>query len=135
MRLSVLLLASLLAHHSAVAEEQFPSVVGEYPIDAALSKSADGNWIFRSFPEGSQLYIYKKDEPEKSNCNKGCAAAWPPLLVSSDKAKTVGNWTILTREDGRKQWVYKGQPVYRRYHDFPTPTNRYEKYGFYLLIP
>jgi predicted lipoprotein with Yx(FWY)xxD motif len=23
-----------------------------------------------------------------------------------------GNWTIVTRDDGSKQWAYKGKPLY-----------------------
>ena len=36
---------------------------------------------------------------------------WPPLAAPAD-AKPMGNWTVLTREDGSKQWAYKGKPLY-----------------------
>ena len=41
----------------------------------------------------------------------GCAGVWPPALASAD-AKAVGNWTVIDRPDGRKQWAYEGMPLY-----------------------
>jgi predicted lipoprotein with Yx(FWY)xxD motif len=32
-------------------------------------------------------------------------------MVSGD-AKDAGNWTVVTRDDGTKQWAYKGKPLY-----------------------
>ena len=40
-----------------------------------------------------------------------CARLWPPF-VAPDDAKPVGKWTIITRKDGIKQWVYDDYPVY-----------------------
>jgi predicted lipoprotein with Yx(FWY)xxD motif len=40
-----------------------------------------------------------------------CDTLWPPL-VAADDAKPVGKWTIITRKDGVKQWVYDDYPVY-----------------------
>ena len=36
---------------------------------------------------------------------------WPPVMADAD-AKPEGDWTIVTRDDGSKQWAYKGKPVY-----------------------
>jgi predicted lipoprotein with Yx(FWY)xxD motif len=44
-------------------------------------------------------------------CNGPCAANWPPLMAGAD-AKASGDWAIVTRDDGAKQWAYKGKPVY-----------------------
>ena len=40
-----------------------------------------------------------------------CTQAWPPVLAAAD-AKPVGKWTIITREDGRRQWAYDGHALY-----------------------
>jgi predicted lipoprotein with Yx(FWY)xxD motif len=32
-------------------------------------------------------------------------------MVSAD-AKDAGSWTVVTRDDGSKQWAYKGKPLY-----------------------
>ncbi|MBA3902532.1 MAG: hypothetical protein C0522_02475 [Rhodocyclaceae bacterium] len=47
----------------------------------------------------------------KSMCNGQCAINWPPLFAS-DSDRSAGDWPIVTRDDGRKQWAYKGKPLY-----------------------
>ena len=42
---------------------------------------------------------------------KSCAAVWPPALAAED-AKPVGDFTIFTRKDGRKQWAYDEHALY-----------------------
>jgi predicted lipoprotein with Yx(FWY)xxD motif len=62
--------------------------------------------------KGMTLYTLDRDTaPGKSTCNAQCATNWPPLMVSAD-AKDAGNWTVITRDDGGKQWAYKGKPLY-----------------------
>ncbi len=61
--------------------------------------------------KGMTLYVFDKDAAGKSNCNGPCATNWPPLMAAAaDKA--AGDWTIVTRDDGGKQWAYKSKPVY-----------------------
>ena len=48
---------------------------------------------------------------EDSACNGPCATNWPPLMAAASD-KPEGDWTIVTRDDGGKQWAYKGKPVY-----------------------
>ena len=61
--------------------------------------------------KGMTLYTFDRDAAGKSNCNGPCAQAWPPLAASSD-AKTAGDWSVVTRDDGSKMWAYKSKPVY-----------------------
>ena len=64
-------------------------------------------------PAGMTLYVFDKDMADtgKSACNGECAAKWPPLMAAAaDKAS--GNYSIITRDDGSKQWAYKGKPLY-----------------------
>jgi predicted lipoprotein with Yx(FWY)xxD motif len=62
---------------------------------------------------GMTLYTFDKDAvgSGKSTCNGPCATNWPPLLAAAD-AKASGDYTIITRDDGAKQWAYKGKPLY-----------------------
>ena len=62
---------------------------------------------------GMTLYTFDKDAvgSGKSTCNGPCATNWPPLLAAAD-AKSSGDYTIITRDDGAKQWAYKGKPLY-----------------------
>ena len=61
--------------------------------------------------DGKTLYTFTKDVPGKSNCNGGCAAAWPAFTVANP-ALAGGDFSIVTRDDGTKQWAYKGQALY-----------------------
>ena len=62
---------------------------------------------------GMTLYTFDRDTAGngKSVCNGPCAANWPPLMAS-DSAQPVGGYTIVVRDDGRKQWAFKGKPLY-----------------------
>lgn len=62
---------------------------------------------------GMTLYTFDKD-PEgsgKSVCNGPCATNWPPLLVTADESAAPG-YSVVMRDDGGKQWAYKGKPLY-----------------------
>ncbi|HVY59262.1 MAG TPA: hypothetical protein VHA77_15535 [Xanthobacteraceae bacterium] len=61
--------------------------------------------------KGMTLYIFDKDAAGKSNCNGQCATNWPPLMASAD-AKASGKFSVVTRDDGSKQWAYGGKPLY-----------------------
>jgi predicted lipoprotein with Yx(FWY)xxD motif len=61
---------------------------------------------------GMTLYTYDKDETVgKSSCNDKCAMAWPPVMAKPD-AKAIGSWSVISRDDGTKQWAYRDKPVY-----------------------
>jgi len=60
---------------------------------------------------GRTLYVFTKDTPNKSVCNGGCAAAWPPFLVKEGETAR-GAYAIVTRDDGSKQWSMNGKPLY-----------------------
>ncbi|HEX4882775.1 MAG TPA: hypothetical protein VFX05_01475 [Casimicrobiaceae bacterium] len=62
---------------------------------------------------GMTLYTFDKDAANsgKSVCNGQCAQNWPPLAASA-MALPMGDWSIVTRDDGAKQWAYKGKPLY-----------------------
>jgi predicted lipoprotein with Yx(FWY)xxD motif len=60
---------------------------------------------------GMTLYTFDRDAAGKSACNGQCAANWPPLSAAAD-AKPSGDYTIIVRDDGSRQWAYKGKPLY-----------------------
>ena len=60
---------------------------------------------------GMTLYTFDKDAGGKSACNDQCAKIWPPVTAAAD-AKASGDLSVITRDDGSKQWAYKGKPVY-----------------------
>lgn len=62
---------------------------------------------------GMTLYTFDKDAAGsgKSLCNGPCATNWPPLFaMDSDMAS--GDYSIVMRDDGKKQWAFKGKPLY-----------------------
>jgi predicted lipoprotein with Yx(FWY)xxD motif len=60
---------------------------------------------------GRTLYTFDKDASNKSNCNDGCAANWPPFLVKEGD-RTPATFNVITRDDGAKQWALNGKPLY-----------------------
>jgi predicted lipoprotein with Yx(FWY)xxD motif len=64
--------------------------------------------------ERMSMYVFTKDvqTPDGSACNGNCADAWPPLLADSE-ATVSGHFTLVTRDDGARQWAFRGMPLYR----------------------
>jgi predicted lipoprotein with Yx(FWY)xxD motif len=62
---------------------------------------------------GMTLYTFDRDTmgAGKSACNGPCATNWPPLMANAGDAPS-GDWTIVVRDDGSRQWAYRGKPVY-----------------------
>ena len=62
---------------------------------------------------GMTLYTFDRDAAGsgKSACNGPCATNWPPLMAM-DSDKSAGDYAVITRDDGKKQWSYKGKPLY-----------------------
>ena len=62
---------------------------------------------------GMTLYTFDKDAAGtgKSVCNGPCATNWPPLMAMDSDAAS-GDYSIVTRDDGKKQWAFKGKPLY-----------------------
>lgn len=62
---------------------------------------------------GMTVYSFSRDQVNsgKSVCNDDCAKNWPPVQAGAD-AKAEGDYSIIERDDGSKQWAYKGWPLY-----------------------
>ena len=79
---------------------------------APMAAKFDGGTLVSS--AGMTLYTFDKDAvgSGKSTCNGPCAVNWPPIMAAAAD-QTSGDWSIVTRDDGSKQWAYKGKPLYR----------------------
>jgi predicted lipoprotein with Yx(FWY)xxD motif len=64
-------------------------------------------------PSGATVYTFDKDTvgSGKSACNGPCAQLRPPVAAQAADAAS-GDWSIVTRDDGGRQWAYKGAPIY-----------------------
>src|ERR1700704_2211006 len=62
--------------------------------------------------KGMSLYTFDNDkEANKSACAGNCLNNWPVLKAEASD-KDMGDWKVITRDDGSKQWAYKGKPLY-----------------------
>ena len=77
---------------------------------AKISKTAMGQMLADA--DGMTLYTYSRDMTGYSNCNDACASVWLPMTPAVG-AVASGDWSIILRDDGKPQWAYKGQPLYR----------------------
>ena len=78
------------------------------------TRKADSGTTVLADSKGMTLYTFDIDKtPGKSACNPDtkCSTYWPPFAAAAN-AKDVGSWTAVTRDDGSKQWAYKGKPLY-----------------------
>jgi predicted lipoprotein with Yx(FWY)xxD motif len=77
---------------------------------AAPAVTADGALVGSN---GMALYTFDRDPADagKSVCNGPCATNWPALMAAANAAASA-DWTVITRDDGARQWAYKGKPLY-----------------------
>ncbi|HEV7431680.1 MAG TPA: hypothetical protein VGN77_01455 [Steroidobacteraceae bacterium] len=61
---------------------------------------------------GFSVYASDADSSSKSNCDAGCAKTWLPM-VAPESVRPHGDWTIIERAPGFRQWVFRGKPLYR----------------------
>ncbi|MEQ9447291.1 MAG: hypothetical protein RLN70_00100, partial [Rhodospirillaceae bacterium] len=60
---------------------------------------------------GFSVYAWDGDEPNKSNCIGACLNTWAPVLAP-ETAQPQGEWTIIERTPGVKQWAFRTKPLY-----------------------
>jgi predicted lipoprotein with Yx(FWY)xxD motif len=61
---------------------------------------------------GKTLYTYDKDAVSgNASCTGNCAASWPPAIASVS-AQPIGDWSLAVLGGGRRQWAYRGKPLY-----------------------
>lgn len=80
-------------------------------------KTHQGIGSFLVDGKGMTLYLFKKDAPNKSVCSaaNGCIEKWPVFFaekVTAGAALKPTDFGTITREDGKMQTTYKGQPLY-----------------------
>ena len=92
-------------------------VAGENPGVPACydTRYRETEGLFQPYPAGNIL-------PEVDT-RATCTRHWPPMYAA-DAAKPIGNFTIVSRTDGKKQWAYKGFALYTSHLDQkPGETN------------
>jgi predicted lipoprotein with Yx(FWY)xxD motif len=60
---------------------------------------------------GNTLYTFDKDEPGRSNCAGDCLKKWQ-AFIAKPEARETGDFSLIGRADGGRQWAVKGKPMY-----------------------
>jgi predicted lipoprotein with Yx(FWY)xxD motif len=60
---------------------------------------------------GYAVYTSDNDEPNKSNCDENCLRDWMPAQAP-ETAQSQGDWTVIERSPGIRQWALRGKPLY-----------------------
>lgn len=66
-----------------------------------------------------------------TGCDKNCEQTWKPLLAPPD-AKNWGNWTVLDRTDGTRQWAYLNYALYTNVEERPGEVAFHDAYDIEL---
>ncbi len=86
-----------------------------------LDDSEFGRMLFDSKQQA--IYIFERDERNKSNCYGECATAWPPVFTDGKPRAGDGvDGSLLgttKRRDGKLQVTYAGKPLYYYAHEGP----------------
>ena len=96
----IVMMATLLAGLAACAMGTEPARTAQTAMGPVLADS-----------KGMTLYTFDRDAAGKSNCNGQCAVNWPPLKADGTTPPS-GTGSIVTRDDGSKQWAFNGRPLY-----------------------
>jgi predicted lipoprotein with Yx(FWY)xxD motif len=92
--------------------------------------------------KGLTLYTWDKDPVGKSSCVDECASSFRPFLAVSN-SKGLGDWSLLERNDGAKQWALKGKALYTYVKDVdpgsvrgdsPANSGAMRKNGLGLMV-
>jgi predicted lipoprotein with Yx(FWY)xxD motif len=105
MRISLIVTLTAALVTSVAVAQTAPTKIG----DSAKGKVLTSN-------SGMTLYVFDKDADGKSACNGACTGLWPPLAATAS-ATATGDYTIVARDDGSKQWAYKKRPLYNWNND------------------
>lgn len=71
--------------------------------DCTNEKSTHTAGLMSPYPAGLELPDLDK--------RLSCTEEWPPVLANAD-AKPVGDFTLITRKDGARQWAYDEHALY-----------------------
>lgn len=92
------------------------------PAAFAVSRNELG-YVLADARSGLTLYRATKDRPGKTACEDDCLQTWLPQRAPL-MAANEGDWSVIQRADGIRQWAYRGHALYRYVGDLePGETN------------
>ncbi|MDG2375390.1 MAG: hypothetical protein P8M18_03470 [Woeseiaceae bacterium] len=57
------------------------------------------------------IYAFDGDTAASTQCSGDCLLTWKPV-IAPELARPQGEWSLLERSPGVRQWVYRGKPLY-----------------------
>ncbi len=97
---------------------QVPSAV---PPGFLVRTSAEGRMLLND--KNYSVYMWDKDQANKSNCDAACTRSWVPV-VASVAAQPQGEWSIFERSPGVRQWAFRKKPLYTYALDAETRSQQ-----------
>ncbi len=94
--------------HSALL---FPLSGIPMPAGVAIREVGDANGLAFVDRDGMTIYAFEGRGAAKAVIRLADQTQWKPLLAPA-LAHQVGEWSILTRSDGIRQWAFRGRPLF-----------------------
>ena len=113
-----------------------------YDLGKSTASAIARDQIAYADQRGRTLYTWDKDPAGQSRCVDTCAASFQPFLALSNST-AVGDWTLLGRRDGARQWALNGKALYTYVKDVdpgsvrgdsPANTGAARKNGLGLMV-
>ena len=96
-----------------------------YDLGKSTASAIARDQIAYADARGMTLYTWEKEPAGKSTCVDTCADSFKPFLAARS-SKTLGEWSLLDRGDGTKQWALKGKALYTYVKDVDPGSQRGE---------
>lgn len=61
--------------------------------------------------DGRSVYAYDEDSTARLACVDDCLRVWEPIIAPA-LAREGGEWTLVDRGSGVRQWTFRGRPLY-----------------------
>lgn len=66
--------------------------------------------------KNASIYAFSKDTQDSTACTGSCLDSWHPVIAPA-LARPQGEWSVLERAPGVRQWVFRGAPLYTFEYD------------------
>jgi len=95
----------------AAIQADTPAAAPDAPLPPVVSTQPTLRGVVFADTAGRTLYQSDRDGAGKSACQDACLKDWTPVAAAWVTGG-IGDWTVITRADGSRQWAYKDKPVY-----------------------
>ncbi len=81
------------------------------PEGIAIKEVGDANGLALVNQEGMTLYAYEGRGGARAVVGLADQTQWKPL-AAPELAQPIGDWSIIDRSDGIRQWTFRGKPLF-----------------------